>query len=87
MSKKLSAKAGGEMGSSYRPTAPNKTMENPYLTTAEAATFLKISESALRVRVSRKQITAYKEGKRLLFKKRELVRVIEKNRVGYEFGY
>lgn len=87
MSKKFGAKIQGKMRSSDGPTAPTNTMDSPYLTTAEAALFLRISEEALRVRVMRKQITAYKSGKRLLFKKKELVRVIEKNRVGYEFGY
>ena len=87
MSKKFGAKTQGKMRSSGGPTAPNHTMESPYLTTAEAAVFLRITEAALRVRVMRKQVTAYRSGKRLLFKRKELIRVIEKNRVGYEFGY
>lgn len=72
--------SGGEMPGT-------KLIESPFFTTAEAAEFLRISEPALRVRVMRQQITAYKDGRRLLFKKQELVRVVEKSRIGYEFGF
>lgn len=75
------------MGISGRDKPRTKTTESPFLTTAEAAEFLRISEPALRVRVMRQQITAYKDGRRLLFKKQELVRVVEKSRIGYEFGF
>lgn len=60
---------------------------SPYMTCAEAANYLRKSSGAMRNLVYRKQITAYKNGRRLLFKKSELDRMMEKCRVGNEFGY
>lgn len=61
--------------------------KKPYLTIEEAAKYLRVSEAAIRVRVHRGQMTAYKPGRRLLFNKKELDRLLEKSRVGYEYGY
>lgn len=67
-------------------TSPLKH-NSPYMTCAEAANYLRKSSGAMRNLVYRKQITAYKNGRRLLFKKTELNRWMEKCRVGNEFGF
>ncbi len=46
-------------------------IENEWLSTEEAATFLSISPNALRIMVYRDQIKAYKFGRRLRFKLRD----------------
>ncbi|MBK9040590.1 MAG: helix-turn-helix domain-containing protein [Bdellovibrionales bacterium] len=61
--------------------------QSPYMTCPEAAVYLRKSQGAMRNLVLRKQITAYKVNRRLLFKKIELDRWIEKCRVGNLYGY
>lgn len=46
-------------------------IENEWLSTVEAASFLSISPNALRIMVYREQIKAYKFGRRLRFKLRD----------------
>lgn len=61
--------------------------ESPYLTCAEAALYLRKSQGAMRNLVHRKQISAYKVNRRLLFKRAELERWMEKCRVGNLYGF
>ncbi len=46
-------------------------IENEWLSTDEAASFLSITPNALRIMVYREQIKAYKFGRRLRFKLRD----------------
>lgn len=57
------------------------------MTCAEAAIYLRKSPGAMRNLVYRRQITAYKNNRRLLFKKIELDRWMEKCRIGNLYGY
>ncbi len=65
----------------------SSSSESPYLTCAEAAMYLRKSQGAMRNLVHRKQISAYKVNRRLLFKRAELERWMEKCRVGNLYGY
>jgi excisionase family DNA binding protein len=60
---------------------------SPYMTCAEAGQYLRKSPGAMRNLVLRKKITAYKFNRRLLFKKAELDRWLEKCRVGNAYGF
>ncbi|MBK7845844.1 MAG: helix-turn-helix domain-containing protein [Bdellovibrionales bacterium] len=70
-----------------RSTANSSGVSSPYLTCSEAANYLRKSPGAMRNLVLRKQISAYKVNRRLLFKKVELDRWLEKCRVGNLYGY
>ncbi|MEK6627211.1 MAG: helix-turn-helix domain-containing protein [Bdellovibrionota bacterium] len=63
---------------------PNKS---PYMTCQEVAVYLRKTQGSIRNLVYRKQIAAFKVNRRLLFKKVEIDRWLEKFRVGNEFGY
>lgn len=58
---------------------------NHYLTAQEAAVYLRKSSGAIHNMVYRRQLTAYKPGGRLLFRKEEIDQWVLKNRliVGY----
>lgn len=53
-------------------------LENEWLSTEEAASYLSISPNALRIMVYRDQIKAYKFGRRLRFKLRDCQGLFEK---------
>ncbi len=62
------------------PTSRIKILENEkFITTEEAATYLSLSKEALRMRIYRKQIPAYRFGRHWRFKKSELDLILEAN--------
>lgn len=50
----------------------NSSLKTEWLDTVEAADYLRISVNALRIKIYRKEITGYKFGNRLRFKKSDL---------------
>ena len=67
-------------------THNKKTMENnEYLTVAEVAELLRMSQNAVRIQVSRKKFVApaYKVAGRLLFRRSEVNAGIEGQKVGW----
>ena len=59
-------------------------MENDYLTVAEVAEMLRMTQNAVRIQVTRGSFIApaYKVSKRLLFKRSEIVAGIEGRKMG-----
>lgn len=70
-----------------QPLFGDKKVQSPYMTCREAAEYLRKTEGSIRNLVYRKQISAYKVNRRLLIKKVEIDRWLEKFRVGNEFGF
>ena len=68
-------------------TIRNEELSVHFMTSAEVAQYLKKSPGAVRNLVLRKKVTAYKVNRRLLFKKSEIDRWLEKSRVGNFYGY
>ncbi len=71
-----------------RPRAMNlhPRTEPNYLTVKEAAAYLRKSVGAIHNLVYRKQLPVYKPGGRLLFRKKDVDRWIEKSRLSVGYG-
>lgn len=73
-----------EMGLLLKRIAGNNpqssTNSSSYLTVQEASDLLCIAKPTLYTRVSRQEIPHFKQGKRLLFKRSELVDLIERSK-------
>lgn len=81
------------MNKSKYPTLSRPSLVEPrlstgptYLTAKETAAYLRRSMGAVHNLVYRKQLTAYKPSGRLLFKKDEIDRWVEKNRLSIGYG-
>lgn len=64
------------MGASVPPELFQNKIVSDWLSSSEAAQYLKVSENALRIMVCRRQVPFHKLGRRLRFKLRELENLI-----------